>query len=306
MIRKLWKPWFVWRPSQVGRRLIRALRKPASGFQPLETAWGGSILADPSKNIGYSIWTTGIYDLAVSEVMARLVNPGNTVIDAGANIGYMTVLGGTLAGSTGRVISFEPHPDLFPILQKNAANAATRTSFAKAELHQAALGSQKGTAELVLPDEMADNDGIARIAQGDAGSGKTISVPVQTIDDVLGGDGAALLKIDVEGYELPVLKGARRALEERRITHILFEDHVGKDSPVVQYLRDVGCRLYSIGWSINRPLLEPIEGGKRSTDYEAPNYLATFAEDEAIAQCRPRGWNVLRTSLTRRSYSKST
>src|SRR5438876_809414 len=110
--RRLWKPWFVWRPMQVLRRARLALSSPRPGYQLIPTSWGGFIWTDPTKVIGRSILTTGIYDLAVSEVLARLIKPGDTVIDAGANIGYMTMLASFAAGPNGKVLSFEPHPDL--------------------------------------------------------------------------------------------------------------------------------------------------------------------------------------------------
>ena len=59
---------------------------------------GDGVLADSTKTIGQSIRTTGLYDLAVSEVLARLIDPGDTVVDAGANVGYMTVLAAAAAG----------------------------------------------------------------------------------------------------------------------------------------------------------------------------------------------------------------
>src|SRR5207253_2638751 len=96
----LWKPWYVCRPVQVPLRIVRALRRPRTGFQRLQVTWGASLLADPTKTIGRSIRTTGIYDIGVSELLARLIRPGDTTIDVGANVGYMTLLMGALAGKT--------------------------------------------------------------------------------------------------------------------------------------------------------------------------------------------------------------
>ena len=76
------------------------MKAPRSGYTPLPVAWGISVIADPAKMIGRSLFTTGIYDLAVSEVLARLIEPGDTVVDAGANVGYMTLLAGVAAGSS--------------------------------------------------------------------------------------------------------------------------------------------------------------------------------------------------------------
>src|SRR5688572_15513819 len=87
-----WKPWFIFRPSQVFRRLTF---RPTSSYRPLEVAWGARLLALDDEHIGRCLGTTGIYDLAVSEVLFRLIRRGDFVVDAGANIGYMSVLAAT-------------------------------------------------------------------------------------------------------------------------------------------------------------------------------------------------------------------
>jgi hypothetical protein len=105
MLSQLAKPWYVWRPWQLVRRATVAINPPRSGYTALPVAWGISVIADPAKMIGRSLFTTGIYDIAVSEILARLIKPGDTVVDAGANVGYMTLLAGVAAGSSGRVLS---------------------------------------------------------------------------------------------------------------------------------------------------------------------------------------------------------
>ena len=144
----VWKPWFLYRPQQVLGRVLSELRAPAAGFAPLTTSWGARVIADPTRAIGRSIVTTGVFDLAVSELLARLIAPGDTVVDAGANVGYMTVLAATAAGR-GRVIAFEPHPDLFPVLRQNAEYAARFGC--RVEPRQAALSDAPGTAALRVP-----------------------------------------------------------------------------------------------------------------------------------------------------------
>src|SRR5512138_2207904 len=124
VLNRLWRPWYVYQPAQLLRRAAAALPRSSSpGYVPLATSWGGRIVADPGRAIGRSLLTTRVFDLAVSEAMARLISPGDTVIDAGANVGYMTVLAAMAAGAKGRVLAFEPHSELFAILQANIAAA---------------------------------------------------------------------------------------------------------------------------------------------------------------------------------------
>jgi FkbM family methyltransferase len=190
----VWKPWFVYRPRQILKRILSDVRTDPAGFTPVDTSWGGRVIVDPTRAIGRSIVTTGLFDLAVSEVLARLIDRGDTVIDAGANVGYMTVLAGTAAGRAGRVLAFEPHPELFEVLQRNAAYASR---FGCAiEARQVALGDQQGLASLRIPASFAGNDGLATLVDGPAA--RSVPVTVERLDDVVDGP-VSVMKLDVEG-----------------------------------------------------------------------------------------------------------
>jgi FkbM family methyltransferase len=297
MLHRIWKPWYVWRPDQLAKRLVRWPCSPAAGFRPLPTSWGGLIVADPSKPLGMSIHTTGVYDLSVSEVMLRLVRAGDLVVDAGANVGYMTVLAAVAAGPSGTVHAFEPHPGLFSVLEQNVAASGCRFALARVVLHNVALGDQVRGADLALPEALAANDGLAYIVR-DAGQTpvKTISVRLETLDRVVTED-ISVMKLDVEGFELQVLEGAARALRSGRIRHIVFEDHSGTGSGVMRLLASAGYHLYSIGWSVWGPKVLPIGAGRLAASYEAPNYLATIEPHEVLQACATPGWLTLRRRI---------
>lgn len=292
MLQRLWKPWFIYRPAQLVRRACATLRSRTHGYSPLRTSWGADVIADPTRTIGHSILTTGLYDLAVSEVLFRLISPRDTVVDAGANVGYMTLLAGIAAGPGGRVLSFEPHPDLFAMLERNVGNARANWRTSEFETHQAALGDSPGVADLHLPADFETNDGVARIGSG--AGGRSLTVQVTTLDEELRDERASVLKLDVEGFEPQVLRGAERALRERRIRHIVFEDHSVADSEVVRILGGAGYQLFALGWSMRGLRVEPIEAGNLATRYEAPSFIATWEPEEVMARCRPRGWLALR------------
>ncbi len=249
--------------------------------------------------IGRSILTTGLYDLAVSEALFRLISLRDTVVDAGANVGYMTVLAGVAAGPGGKVLSFEPHPELFAVLERNVAEARVHWGTAGVETHQAALGERPGTADLHLPPDFETNDGVARIGSGSAAGNRSLTVKVVTLDEVLEDRPAGVLKLDVEGFEPQVLKGAERAITGRRIKHIVFEDHSVADSEVVRILGDAGYQLFSLGWSMRGLRVEPIKVGNLAPRYEAPSFIATLEPDEVLDRCRPSGWLALRRRTRR-------
>ena len=293
MLERVWKPWFVYRPGQLVRRAFVGLQPRPGGFTPLRTSWGADVIADPTRTIGRSILTTGIYDIAVSEALFRLISPGDTVVDAGANVGYMTVLASVAAGPGGKVLSFEPNPELIGILGRNVAAVRSQWAAASVEIQQAALGERAGTADLYLPPGFETNDGIARIGRETEEGGRAVSVQVVTLDEILGDATAGVLKLDVEGFEPLVLRGAERALATRRIKHIVFEEHAITDSEAARILVGAGYRLFSLGWSLHGPRIDSIGEGSLATAYEAPSFLATLAPDELLARCRSRGWLAL-------------
>ena len=304
MWKRLWKPWFVRRPGRLARRAWVGLAPPAPGIRPLRTAWGASIAADPARAIGRSILTTGVYDLTLSEAVARLTPPGGRVIDAGANVGYVTVLAALCAGPGGRVDAYEPHPDLAPIAARNARAAAGAGPLAAVVVHPAALGERAGRGELILPADFGANDGLARLADGGAGTGggppheRRVTVEVRALDDELGRDAPAvdLLKIDVEGHEAALLRGAAGVLAAGRVRHVLFEDHAVGDatgSAVTRLLAGAGFTLFSLGGAFGGLSVRPLSSGRLASFSEPPNYLATRAPDAALARLQRPGWRVL-------------
>jgi len=295
MLHRLWKPWFVHRPTQIARRAWVGMFPPDRGYRVLRTSWGASLCADPSRTIGRNITTTGLYDIAVSEVLARLVKPGSTVYDVGANIGHMSLLSAVAAGPQGKVHAFEPHPELVEYLRRNVRTDQAPSWKAPVEVHQTALGSQKGVAKLYLPDYFDSNDGVASLV----GSGRGVEVLVDTLDSCIGAGKVDVMKVDVEGFEFEVFRGGEKALAEHRIRHILFEEHEYADSRVFRQLRAFGYQIFSIGWTVANLRVMPVERGVAHASFETPNFVATVAAQELYGCCSDKGWRVLRPNLGR-------
>jgi FkbM family methyltransferase len=279
------KPWFLYRPRQLLRRVMRALRPPADPIQVVTLPWGCELEIDTRETIGRSVWTAGVHDLAVVEVLARLADPALLAIDAGANIGAMT---GALASRAGEVWAFEPHPEVFRTLEANIRRFAGLPGFAPTRAFDLALSDADGEARLESPEGFAANRGLGRLT---AGGG----IPVRTtrLDGLLGERAVGVMKVDVEGHELAVLRGAVDALAAGRVRHVVFEDHGGSDSPVCRLLKELGFELFGIGWRLRGPLLVPVAGSGANRRYEAPSYLATRQAEGALGACRPRGWVCL-------------
>ena len=142
--------------------------------------------------------------------LAEQIGPGMTVVDAGANIGYYTLLFAGLVGPRGKVISFEPDPDLFHAAEENVRRNGQAEMV---EMHHCALGAQP--AELHLMRGQI-NSGDNRLRRSAAASPRAVAVKVRPLDDVIGARRVDWVKIDVQGWECDVLEGMRQTLERNR------------------------------------------------------------------------------------------
>lgn len=288
----LLKPWFVFRPSQLIRRCVAQVVPPSRGFVPLRTAFGVDVIADANKIIGRSIRMTGIYDLAVSECIMRLARPGSSVIDAGANVGYMSIIASLAVGHSGRVFAFEPHPSLFNILLRNSEYVQTKGG-GPVLCYQHALGRVAGVAALHVPPLFSSNDGVSRLSI--APSAESIAVQVRTLDDIVADDEIGVLKLDVEGFESEVLAGAEHLCRDGRVRHIIFEEHDMSSSTPGTMLRSFGFTIFALGASLRGPHLRSEFGPRACAAWEPQNFLATKDQEYAKDVISKRGWRVLTT-----------
>ena len=145
-------------------------------------------------------------------VLERYLKPGDVFVDVGANIGYLTAIGASLVGPKGQVHSFEPVPAYFARLK---ALCAANPGYA-IQANNIALGESDGTAEIA---QSADgNIGWNSMVPGMLGGEGNVrhAVPVRRLDEYLSERGVArvaLIKIDTEGFELPILRGASGFLD---------------------------------------------------------------------------------------------
>jgi len=148
-------------------------------------------------------------------VLDRYLGPGDVFVDVGANIGYLTAIGASRVGPAGEVLSFEPVLDYYLRLKAlRDANPSYRI-----RIHQVALGEREGTSEIVqsAPGNIGWNTMVPGLLADHIQARH--DVQVQRLDDCLARYGiahVALMKIDAEGYELPILRGASGFLESTK------------------------------------------------------------------------------------------
>lgn len=250
----------------------KLFNKNGHGIINQKTPWGNVIEIDTNETIGNSIYSTRIYDLALSETLWRLIEPGNFVLDVGANIGFITSLCSYKSGPKGKVWAFEPNPIVITRLTKNIR----QNHYPNAILYPFALSDSNKEGYLELPETFSYNQGVAYVKNG-THSTNAIKVDLRRLDDMIDtSDIINVLKIDVEGHELTVLKGAEKLIENKQITNIVYEDHQPYPSDIAVFLAGKGYTIYRIekGWlnlNLKNPSIEPSQNG-----WEPTNYLATL------------------------------
>lgn len=293
------RPEYVFRPSQIGRRLKRFVRAPAA-CETVTLPWGAPVAVRLNDLIGSEIIWHGIFDKIVPETIARLLDSGETGVDIGANIGQNCSLMAAVSGPTGAVDAFEPHPATFQELCENHRRWPTE-GFAPVRLEQVALGPEERMARLVDGEEFASNCGGARIDDEGRSVSDCHSVQMKRLDDyLLDRPAPCVVKIDVEGAELQVLNGGPESLKQRRIRDLIFEDFEKQPSQLAAHLRAAGFTLFALvpGWL--RPRLISLESSWRHPEGFSYNFLATLDPERARRRFRPRGWFCLKS----RGYCK--
>lgn len=287
------RPEYAFRPRQILTRLRRAM-SPRPESAEVTMPWGDTVRVCPRETIGAEIWYCGVFDLPVAETLWRLLDVGETAVDVGANLGQMTSLLRCKAGPAGRVLAFEPHPQLFSALEFLRDAPANQRPAAPLELFQAGLSDAARTAWLDPGGDWQANRGLGRVTAADPG-GRAVSIQLRTLDELLPpGSSVGVAKVDVEGHELDVLRGASRLLGERAIRDLVYEDFAAQPSPVSALLRVQGYSLFTLQARWRGPGLRAGDVPAEPADLQH-NFLATLDPARARARLAAPGWQVLST-----------
>lgn len=206
---------------------------------------------DGDDYVGVSLSTYGEYSEQEVRVLEYCLREGQTVIDAGANIGAFTVPMSRLVGPEGRVIAFEPSPQAAELLRLNLAQNDCRN----VEVFEAAAGEMNGTIE-------GSGEGTVpgALLVGQGGS-NPIRVRAMTIDS-LALDKLSFMKIDVDGHERELLRGARETVMRLRPIIYCENDRQDKMAALIAAIVEMGYRLY---WH-RPPLFNPDNFAGKTTN----------------------------------------
>lgn len=185
------------------------------------------------------------YELGVLQVLDKVLGPGDAFVDVGANIGMVSLHARSLVGDAGAVHSYEPNPDCLRLLQEHVELNRLRNVF----IHGCALSDTAGELRLSLTSEHTGTATLAPVPD----ARRTYAVPVRVGDEALTGTAPKAVKIDVEGFELHVLRGLRHTLARAApfvITEVeeTFLRRAGTSTQeLMSFMSSLGYRAYGIG-----------------------------------------------------------
>lgn len=185
------------------------------------------------------------YELGVLTVLDSMLKPGDKFVDIGANIGMIALHARHLVGATGQVDCYEPIPACANAIREHVRlNRLTNV-----HVHEVGLSDENAKLEIKITSEHSGTATFGNVARNDVV--RTLAVDVRVGDDVI--DRADFIKIDVEGFELHVLKGLKRVIEESEpiivteLTEALLARAGATAADIADFLEQRGYRPYGIG-----------------------------------------------------------
>ncbi len=142
------------------------------------------------------------------DVLRRLIQPGMTVADIGANIGLLTLVCAWATGPSGRVIAFEPEA----VPRANLNKMISLNGLSWVEVRDQAVGAAAGRLTFHVSD-IIGHSSLYALPEDEEARARIVEVEVLPLDKVLAGKRLDVAKIDVEGAELDVLAGMAAALK---------------------------------------------------------------------------------------------
>ncbi len=202
-------------------------RNVLRGSAPIQAEAGAvAFRLVPRGAVAFDIWSGLRFERPELEFILRMLEPGMTFFDIGANVGVFSVAAGrSLQETQSSIYAFEPCPATFAILEKNLHE----NGLASVRAQCMAVSEQSGEASLYVNAAMKDGlNSLEDPSHGDAEVVGTVAVRVTTLDEFVAEKSISrvdVMKVDVEGAELLVFRGARGLLAREDAPLILYEGY---------------------------------------------------------------------------------
>lgn len=255
---------------QVGSRLV-------PGSIVFEWVGGSKFLVETGDTGLTGNIYSGLHEFSDMGFLLHFLREEDLFVDVGANAGSYTILACSCVGARG--IAFEPVPSTYSKLIKNVRINCLEE---KVKCFNNGVGATHG-----VIDFTSDSDTMNHVIALGEICEKKVSVGVTTLDLELSGLCPSLLKIDVEGYEVPVLEGAQETLKNKSLNSVIMELNGGggrygfSDSKVIELMFDYGFKSYGYN-PIGREIID-----RSPAELNSGN--AIFIRDISFVQDRLRG-----------------
>jgi FkbM family methyltransferase len=216
----------------------------------VRTTDGFEITVAPNELIGRHIYLTGEFDRSIVEMLCNFSEPGDTLLDIGANIGYVSACFLNNVQNS-NVLAVEPQPDILETLAENL------NRFGRSEIYRFAIADGDGEVWFEIDP---DNTGAGRIVK-ECGV-RSMRIETRSADRMFSDldiQKLDLVKIDAEGFEDVIIKSCVPHFERLRPRAVLFEDQAANINRIREQFSKLDYRLYGIKKSLRHLSLVDIE-----------------------------------------------
>lgn len=198
------------------------------------TKYGSFVYYKNDAFIGRSLELYGEYSEGEPELWRKFIKPGSAVLDIGANIGVFTRALSEIVGKSGRVVAVEAQRENYTLLLENSTGYENIIT-----LHLACSSKNNETINSPSLTVLEHNN----YGQVELGSGDSI-IDTITIDSLTEAMPVDFIKVDVEGMELEVLRGAFNTIKTQRPILYVENDRLEKSSDLITYIRSFDYRVF--------------------------------------------------------------
>ena len=189
------------------------------GHRTLETEYllplvnDARMIVSNRQNYATLVYTCRLWDFPEQAFLLHMLRPTDVFADIGANVGGYTILASAVVGA--KSISFEPVPVTFDELRRNIR---LNNIDNLVEAHCCALGEVSGHGMMT-----SDRGGLNHMVVDGTTTGSSLQVVTDRLDDVLGGRACRAMKMDAEGFEMKILRGAPATLSSPELSALVVE-----------------------------------------------------------------------------------
>lgn len=225
--------------------------------ETVQTTDGFPMKVMPNDLIGRHIYLTGEFDRSIVEVIKTFAAPGDTLLDIGANVGYVSACILTIVPNS-KVIAVEPQAEVLNLLRTNLSPFASR-----AQIYPFALSDHDGEGFFRIPPENSgggaiDVSGVKVITK--SGYSLFIDNAISRLD---------LVKIDVEGHEETVIASCLPYFAKFKPKIIVFENQNATSFDAIYgMLRSIDYSIYGIGKSLTRLSFNKVHSSRERAHHD--------------------------------------